>query len=118
MLVSIDHRFALLAPDHHRDDFFGKEAGLLSRSSTLLAAQREGVLIGATYLPLIGDVVSSLRHGIHAIPFLHLRIDEAPANGDRKSVVEGKSVSVRVALGGGRVIKKKNQQKHTPTCHT
>src|SRR3546814_12414817 len=26
---------------------------------------------------------------------------------DRKSVVEGKSVSVRVALGGGRIIKKK-----------
>src|SRR3546814_16577882 len=27
---------------------------------------------------------------------------------DRKSVVSGKSVSVRVGLGGGRVIKKKN----------
>src|SRR3546814_11547774 len=27
---------------------------------------------------------------------------------DRKSVGEGKSVSVRVALGGGRIIKKKN----------
>src|SRR3546814_11689593 len=29
------------------------------------------------------------------------------ARGDRKSVVEGKSVSVRVDLGGGRLIKKK-----------
>src|SRR3546814_15552778 len=29
---------------------------------------------------------------------------------DRKSVVEGKSVSVRVALGGRRIIKKKKQQ--------
>src|SRR3546814_20823444 len=28
--------------------------------------------------------------------------------GDRKSVVEGKSVSVRVDLGGRRIIKKKN----------
>src|SRR3546814_13457611 len=28
---------------------------------------------------------------------------------DRKSVVEGKSVSVRVALGGGRIIKKKKK---------
>src|SRR3546814_20572015 len=28
---------------------------------------------------------------------------------DRKSVVEGKSVSGRVDLGGGRIIKKKNQ---------
>src|SRR3546814_15077884 len=37
---------------------------------------------------------------------------EAPAIGhwawlDRKSVVKGKSVSVRVDLGGGRIIKKK-----------
>src|SRR3546814_16751719 len=81
MLVSIDHRLALLAPGHHRDDFFGKEAGLLSRSSTLRAAQREGVLSGATYLPLIGHVVSSLRHGMHAIHFLHIRIDEEPDHG-------------------------------------
>src|SRR3546814_11785275 len=28
---------------------------------------------------------------------------------DRKSVVSGKSVSVRVALGGGRIIKKKKK---------
>src|SRR3546814_15560473 len=31
---------------------------------------------------------------------------------DRKSVVEGKSVSVRVDLGGRRVIKKKKQREH------
>src|SRR3546814_18073546 len=30
-------------------------------------------------------------------------------NGDRKSVVEGKSVSVRVDIGGRRIIKKKKQ---------
>src|SRR3546814_19820720 len=36
------------------------------------------------------------RHGRHA-----------GARGDRKSVVQGKSVSVRVALGGRRIIKKK-----------
>src|SRR3546814_11603291 len=32
-----------------------------------------------------------------------------PVSRDRKSVVSGKSVSVRVDLGGGRIIKKKNQ---------
>src|SRR3546814_18888814 len=32
--------------------------------------------------------------------------------GDRKSVVEGKSVSVRVSLGGRRSIKKKNKKKN------
>src|SRR3546814_18522450 len=31
---------------------------------------------------------------------------------DRKSVVEGKSVSVRVDLGGRRIIKKKNKKKY------
>src|SRR3546814_13595012 len=33
----------------------------------------------------------------------------APADQERKSVVQGKSVSVRVALGGSRIIKKKQQ---------
>src|SRR3546814_13114600 len=32
--------------------------------------------------------------------------------GDRRSVVEGKSVSVRVSRGGGRKIKKKNNNKN------
>src|SRR3546814_18075957 len=34
---------------------------------------------------------------------------------DRKSVVSGKSVSVRVDLGGRRIIKKKKEQKNTNT---
>src|SRR3546814_19758896 len=33
-------------------------------------------------------------------------------SGDRKSVVSGKSVSVRVDLGGRRIIKKKKNLKH------
>src|SRR3546814_16759018 len=35
---------------------------------------------------------------------------------DRKSVVEGKSVSVRVDLGGRRIIKKKNNTCQTDHC--
>src|SRR3546814_12180686 len=35
-----------------------------------------------------------------------------PARRDRKSVVQGKSVSVRLDLGGRRIIKKKNKPKH------
>src|SRR3546814_16738542 len=34
-------------------------------------------------------------------------------SGDRKSVVEGKSVSVRVDLGGRRIIKKKKNKANT-----
>src|SRR3546814_11276879 len=37
---------------------------------------------------------------------------------DRKSVVEGKSVSVRVDLGGRRIIKKKKQNKHKINTNT
>src|SRR3546814_13121501 len=37
--------------------------------------------------------------------------------GDRKSVVEGKSVSVRVDLGGRRIIKKKKENKKKNTYH-
>src|SRR3546814_13758821 len=44
-----------------------------------------------------GDRQLARHHGI-----------EGAAVGDRKSVVEGKSVSVRVDLGGSRIIKKKN----------
>src|SRR3546814_18244227 len=50
------------------------------------------------------------RH--HRVPLREWRIllhrDEHPPAGDRKSVVEGESVSVRVDLGGRRIIKKKN----------
>src|SRR3546814_15216616 len=35
---------------------------------------------------------------------------------DRKSVVSGKSVSVRVDLGGRRIIKKKKKQTTKKTC--
>src|SRR3546814_13084123 len=42
-----------------------------------------------------------------------------PASGDRKSVVEGKRVSVRVVLGGRRSLKKKNKSnKHRQTIMT
>src|SRR3546814_16977876 len=45
--------------------------------------------------------------------------DERPRFGDRKSVVWGKSVSVRVDLGGRRIIKNKKQsRRETSTKHT
>src|SRR3546814_18115044 len=39
-----------------------------------------------------------------------LRKGEIAGAGDRKSVVQGQSVSVRVDLGGRRIIKKKTQK--------
>src|SRR3546814_12464654 len=53
-----------------------------------------------------------LRHPEVAADDLRLRGGE-----DRKSVVYGKSVSVRVDLGGRRIIKKKNKQRRQYTQH-
>src|SRR3546814_16084964 len=50
-----------------------------------------------------------------ALQVLALRLGQRvfgqETHGDRKSVVEGKSVAVRVALGGGRLIKKKKRKR-------
>src|SRR3546814_15265252 len=44
----------------------------------------------------------------HGLRFVHIPVMSGGIDeGDRKSVVEGKSVSVRVALGGRRIIQKK-----------
>src|SRR3546814_15803708 len=40
---------------------------------------------------------------------VHFKAEDTTAKLDRKSVVEGKSVSVRVAFGGGRCVKKKKK---------
>src|SRR3546814_18265741 len=48
-------------------------------------------------------------------------LPQTARKGDRKSVVSGKSVYVRVDLGGRRIIKKKNNNKsrhHRPTRQT
>src|SRR3546814_19920595 len=50
------------------------------------------------------------RHDACADCCAQTGIGEACIEQDRKSVGKGKSVSVRVALGGGRIIKKKNKQ--------
>src|SRR3546814_19243063 len=51
------------------------------------------------------------------------RVVEMENKQDRKSVVEGKSVSVRVDIGGRRIIKKKTtvkieRQKYSPRVNT
>src|SRR3546814_14857226 len=56
--------------------------------------------------------------GPRAVPRLRRLLRPGPAGRpqdaeDRKSVVSGKSVSVRVDLGGRRIIKKKNKQRIT-----
>src|SRR3546814_19096282 len=45
-------------------------------------------------------------------------LNELERTGDRKSVVSGKSVSVRVDLGGRHIIKKNTTQQNIRTQHT
>src|SRR3546814_19907465 len=58
---------------------------------------------------------------LHRGPLVGRRRHEATSLGgdrrDRKSVVEGKSVSVRVDLGGRRIIKKKNKKINSDNIH-
>lgn len=67
--------------DPHRYDFFGEKAGGLGRSGALLAAQGKGVLVGARHLVIVGDIVSGLRHRIHAVLLFHQGVDKTPADG-------------------------------------
>src|SRR3546814_16897502 len=55
-----------------------------------------------------GSFPADAKGGIHAEARRSRRRSR-----DRKSVVSGKSVSVRVYLGGSRIIKKKNKHKKT-----
>src|SRR3546814_11966849 len=57
------------------------------------------------------DGLEGRRHRWHR-PLGTARIARIAAQQDRKSVVSGKSVSVRVDLGGRRIIKKKTTKMH------
>src|SRR3546814_12643753 len=46
-----------------------------------------------------------------------VNLPSAPSLRDRKSVVSGKSVSVRVDLGGRRIIKKKKKKDKQTKCY-
>src|SRR3546814_2573192 len=72
--------------------------------------------IGAAGVGLVGDKTDRARHRTCAVKRAlrsRERFDAREVIGDRKSVVLGKSVSVRVDLGGRRIIKKK---KHNDPC--
>src|SRR3546814_15433810 len=66
-------------------------------------------------LSAVKPVVTEALGQLHAAPAgaatgSHQRLEIGVAHADRKSVVSGKSVSVRVDLGCSRIIKKKKQQ--------
>src|SRR3546814_10018910 len=74
----------------------------IAHDGVLLAEQPPGTEPRARHFPYRNRIIPGLSAG----PVV---VEAAPRSGsfDRKSVVSGKSVSVRVDLGGGRIIKKK-----------
>src|SRR3546814_11970573 len=72
---------------------------VLAKVVALLAAA------GVRFVLYRAVLLGAVRRGLQA------RTARTPAGGsDRKSVVEGKSVVVRVDLGGRRIIKKKKEK--------
>src|SRR3546814_18466751 len=81
----------------------------------VLVDQRD---LGAERLADLLEIAEHLRLGVEACHRRHHDAGRAP---DRKSVVEGKSVSVRVDPGVRRRIKKQNNKiytKYTTLCYT
>src|SRR3546814_11801144 len=69
--------------------------------------QYGGDLVGVDGLHLYhADDVAQQQQGLGVLP-----------RQDRKSGVQGKSVSVRVDLGGRRILKNKNTREQAPTIH-
>src|SRR3546814_13983756 len=90
-------------------------------SSDVCSSDLCGVVLGLGLMRLFAYGVDS-SGGIGDLRHL---IAYGLAAGDRKSVVEGKSVSVRVDLGGRRIIKKKKKtdeqittKQHTQHTHS
>src|SRR3546814_13907148 len=76
--------------------------GLMERGMTCGRLGGDEFAVVLHNVPSAGDAESLAQRIIAAIR-------------DRKSVVEGKSVSVRVDLGGGRIMKKKKKKKYAKT---
>src|SRR3546814_18667511 len=74
----------------------------IHRSGNLTAIPHETALSFAWALARSGSIMA------RPSPSRQIRVD-------RKSVVEGKRVSVRVDLGGRRIIKKKKNKQNTPS---
>ncbi|MNE26937.1 hypothetical protein D3C80_1203270 [compost metagenome] len=81
LILGDDLGRALALGNLDRDDFLGETAIGHCRGSAVLAAQGEGVLVGAGDVELFGDVLCGFRHGVDAVLLLHQRVDEAPADG-------------------------------------
>src|SRR3546814_15630977 len=81
----------------------GKPAGVFARNAE---DARNKIAAGASFVSLgtdIGLLAAACRQLVASVD----RVDAAPHPKDRQRVVKGQSVSVRVDLGGRRILNKK-----------
>src|SRR3546814_16528177 len=109
-------RISDLSSDVCSSDLFGAPQSLrLKTAWHLMDSARRGLFCQLVLIPLLRDhqvlcqVSGDDSYIIKLLP--SLTIDESDR--DRKSVVEGTSVSVSVIHGGRRIIKKKKNQNIT-----
>src|SRR5207244_9450627 len=74
-----DDRLPLLLRDSHRHDFSREAPRLLGSHRPLMAAERESILVGATYLILFSHILRRLSHAIGVMDGRQFGIDETPA---------------------------------------
>src|SRR3546814_19608370 len=84
---------------------FRRTAGVLTCAVPALAAAQQDPAGAAAVPQLAAITVPASRVPVEA------RDQPVQVSVDRKSVVQGKGVSVRVCLGGARIIKKKHNKK-------
>src|SRR3546814_15258733 len=91
-------------------------AGALALWLPMNLRLRPGHMIGA-----LAGIGVGLSNGLAAMPgppaIAYSLLTDLPANRARKSVVQGKSVSVRVDLGGRRIIQQKKREMITLKEH-
>src|SRR5690554_1363951 len=93
MLIGIDnHGVTLALWNADRRNFGLEKTVLLGLCSLVLAGQREGILVGAADLELVGHVFSRFGHGVDPVLGLERLVDEAPAYGRiENGCIAGKS---------------------------
>ena len=74
-----EKRIAFFLRDGHGEDFFGEASGFLCGGGSLLAAEGEGVLIGAGDVKFFGYDFTGLGHRVGAVFGFESGIHEAPA---------------------------------------
>src|SRR3546814_13349030 len=105
-LIQMD--FAIDLPEvgsivHHNNRYGLVHASAAGSTSTLVSNMAATNRVAA----LVDDKFQALRDWLEAQPN---GVEDLAKLLDRKRVVEGKGVSVRVDLGGRRIIKKKTQK--------